>query len=103
VQSFPAAGAALRHRTFASGVAVVQGAQHSDEQVCGALARLVAAPASGALGPGLGPSEAAAALRVPLGIASEHLLLAEARGVLVRDDSPAGLRFYRNFFGEVAC
>ncbi len=103
MQSFPAAGVALRYRAFASGVAVVQGAQHSDEQVCARLAALVAAPAGGGLGPGLSSSEAAAALQVPLGIAAEHLLLAEARGALVRDDSPAGLRFFRNFFAEAAC
>jgi ESCRT-II complex subunit VPS36 len=101
VQSFPAAGVQLRLRQFASGVTVVQGPQHSDAQVCSRLAQLVAPPAGGGLGKGITTTDAAAALQVPLGIAAEHLLLAEARGVLVRDDSPSGLCFFRNFFVEV--
>ena len=43
-------------------------------------------------------SDVAAALSVPLAIASEHLLAAESHGSLCRDDGPEGLRFYRNFF-----
>lgn len=55
----------------------------------------------GTLGPAVTQTEAAAALRVPLAVASEHLLMAEARGVLCRDDSgPEGLRFFRNFFRD---
>lgn len=51
------------------------------------------------LGPAITQTEAAAALQVPLAVASEHLLMAEARGVLCRDDGgPEGLRFFRNFF-----
>ncbi len=42
------------------------------------------------------------ALRVPLTIAAQHLATAEARALLCRDDGPEGLRFFRNFFAEVA-
>lgn len=52
------------------------------------------------LGRPLTSSDVAAALSIPLAIASEHLLAAEARGVLCRDDGPEGLRFFRNFFSD---
>lgn len=54
------------------------------------------------LGPGIGPSDVARALGCPLAIAAEHLLTAEARCVVCRDDGPEGLRFYRNFFSDAA-
>lgn len=54
---------------------------------------------------GLGPSPVALppfifcrALAISLPVAREHLLTAELKGVLCRDDGPEGLRFYRNFF-----
>ncbi len=53
------------------------------------------------LGPALSVNSTAAALQVPLTIAREHLLTAEACGMLCRDDGPEGLRFFRNFFAEV--
>lgn len=52
------------------------------------------------LGESLTSSDVAAALDVPLAIASEHLLAAESHGALCRDDGQEGLRFYRNFFSE---
>ena len=57
-------------------------------------------------GPGsltaLTASDVASALTIPLPIASEHLLTAENRGVLCRDDGPEGLRFFHNFFTDIA-
>ena len=50
------------------------------------------------LGPGITSTEVAAAMAVPLAVAAEHLLMAEAKEVLCRDDGPEGLRFFRNFF-----
>ncbi|GAB4820027.1 hypothetical protein N2152v2_007073 [Parachlorella kessleri] len=50
------------------------------------------------LGPGITSTDVAAAMAVPLAVASEHLLMAEAKEVLCRDDGPEGLRFFRNFF-----
>ncbi len=87
-------------------------------QVCAKVAELAAAPPPAvavadqqqqqqqqqqqpqpALGPGLTASDVARALGgIALTIAQEHLLLAEARGVVCRDDGPEGLRFYANFF-----
>ena len=67
-------------------------------QVCTRVAKLVGGEG---LGPALSVSSTAAALRVPLAIAQEHLLTAEACGRLCRDDGQEGLRFFRNFFAEV--
>lgn len=126
VRLFPRIRASLALREFASGVRVVQAASHSDERVCEQLRLLVqpgprqgvdaggtaaAITSSGGVDPGeahwlatLGPAitqtEAAAALKVPVAVASEHLLMSEARGVLCRDDGPEGLRFFRNFFSD---
>ena len=52
----------------------------------------------GGLGAGLTPSEASAALQVPLAVAAQHLRTAEAAGVLCRDEGPEGIKWYRNFF-----
>jgi ESCRT-II complex subunit VPS36 len=64
-------------------------------QMCAELRRLTG---KDGLGRPLTSSDVAAALSVPLAIANEHLLAAEAKGVLCRDDGPEGVRFYRNFF-----
>ena len=68
-------------------------------QVCIRIGQLVAAQ-EGA-GPAVTASDVASALTVPLAIASEHLLTAEIRGVLCRDDGPEGIRFFRNFFKDI--
>lgn len=52
------------------------------------------------LGPAVTASDVAQKLSIALPIAKEQLLLAEARGVLCRDDGPEGLRFFRNFFAD---
>lgn len=66
-------------------------------QMCAQLQELTG---SQGLGRPLTSSDVAAALSVPLAVASEHLLAAEAQGVLCRDDGPEGLRFFRNFFAD---
>ena len=120
-------GLPLRLRKFPSGVMVVQGAQFSDTQLCsnieqllqrksqaGAAAAAATAtpelhyrPSAGGsssfvagLGPALSAADVSAALLLPLTLAKEALLVAEAAGVLCRDDGPEGLRFFRNFFKE---
>jgi ESCRT-II complex subunit VPS36 len=112
-------GLPLRLRKFPSGVTVVQGAQFSDKQLCANIEQLLqrksqAGPGPGAvstlsgssssfvvgLGPGLSATDVSAALLLPLTLAKEALLVAEASGVLCRDDGPEGLRFFRNFFRE---
>jgi hypothetical protein len=45
---------------------------------------------------------AAAALRISLVLAAEHLAAAEAAGLLCRDDTLEGLRFYPNMFPQFA-
>lgn len=114
-------GLPLRLRRFPSGVLVVQGSQFSDTQLCKSIEQLLQRKSQAGLGPlppapippaassssyvaGLGPALSAAdvsgALALPLTLAKEALLVAEASGVLCRDDGPEGLRFFRNFFRE---
>lgn len=92
---FPSIGVPLRLRRFASGVMVVQSGLHSEEQMAQRIAQLVEGEGCG---PGLSAAELAAALGISVTIAREHLLNAEGQGLLCRDDSHEGLRFYRNFF-----
>lgn len=98
VKALRKVGAPLELREFADGVRVLQSLSHSNQQVCARVAELVQGEG---LGPALSVSGAAAALRVPLAIAQQHLATAETCGVLCRDDGPEGLRFFRNFFAEV--
>ncbi|KAK9867588.1 hypothetical protein WJX84_011841 [Apatococcus fuscideae] len=100
VKFFPDLHAGLALRTFSSGVLVIQSSSHSDHQVCERVRSMV--KGEDGLGPALSASDVAQALHVPLAIAQEHLLLAENAGVLCRDDGPEGLRFFNNFFLEVA-
>lgn len=115
-------GLPLRLRKFPSGVTVVQGNQFSDKQLCANIEQLLqrksqAGPGTGTgaaagtissssssfvagLGPALSATDVSAALLLPLTLAKEALLVAEASGVLCRDDGPEGLRFFRNFFRE---
>lgn len=104
-------GLPLRLRKFPSGVVVIQGSQFSDKQLCNNIQQLLqrksdggtataAAGAAPALGPALSAADISAALSLPLTLAKEALLVAEAAGVLCRDDGPEGLRFFRNFFTE---
>jgi ESCRT-II complex subunit VPS36 len=50
--------------------------------------------------PFVSPLDVATREKLPLPIAKQHLLLAEAAGLLCRDDSVHGLRFYVNRFGR---
>lgn len=54
------------------------------------------------LGPSITRLEVAVGLGVPIAVAGEHLRMAEARGVVCRDDGPEGLRYWRNFFPDFA-
>jgi ESCRT-II complex subunit VPS36 len=103
---FEALGLPLRLRRFASGVIVVQGAQHTDAALCRRIGALVAPGGGGGAGDALGPALSATAvgmaLGLPVALAREALQVAEAAGVLCRDDGPEGLRFFRNFFADDA-
>lgn len=109
--AFQEVGLPLRLCKFPSGVIMVQGSQFSDTQLCKNIAQLLqTTPADqGAmynaavvplLGPSLTASTVSAALSLPLTLAREALLVAEAAGVLCRDDGPEGLRFFRNFYKD---
>mmetsp|Transcript_37776 Transcript_37776/g.84245 ORF Transcript_37776/g.84245 Transcript_37776/m.84245 type:complete len:668 (-) Transcript_37776:143-2146(-) len=103
----------VKLRTLPSGLTVVQSAAHTDEQVCSRIEQLLVeqmrqqgeegAVTAGVvpLGPAITATDLAKALSITVTIAVEHLLTAELRGVLCRDDGPEGLRFYRNFFPKV--
>ncbi|KAL3160840.1 hypothetical protein ABBQ38_009245 [Trebouxia sp. C0009 RCD-2024] len=97
---FSQAGVPLSLKQFSTGALVVQSRSHSTGQVCARIGELVTADEG--LGPAVTASDVASALVIPLPIASEHLLTAENRGVLCRDDGPEGLRFFRNFFTDIA-
>lgn len=53
-------------------------------------------------GPAITAAEVAAAFSVPITIAAQHLGTAESKAILCRDDGPEGLRYFRNFFEEIA-
>lgn len=98
--------APVRLRDVGGGVLAVQAASLDDAAVRARLASLAAdsttSPNDDAFVLGLGrpltPSAAAAALRVPVAVAAALLLDAERAGALCREDGPAGVRHWANFF-----
>lgn len=79
-------------KTFPSGVKVVRPSKRADIALQRAIAGLADRPF------GIGEIEAAAHLGIPAALARLHLLDVEQKAILCRDDSPAGLRFFRNPF-----
>ncbi|KFK24932.1 hypothetical protein AALP_AA8G043700 [Arabis alpina] len=86
-------------RKFDSGVMVIQNKSHSDEEVMGRIRMLVTKTET--LRNGVTASDAALTLKIAPAMAKEHLLTAETKGLLSRDMSPDGLRFYFNLFPEI--
>uniref|UniRef100_A0A0D9YGD3 Vacuolar protein-sorting-associated protein 36 n=1 Tax=Oryza glumipatula TaxID=40148 RepID=A0A0D9YGD3_9ORYZ len=86
-------------RKFDSGVKVIQTKTHSDDEVFARISSL--AQKEDALQKGISPSDAAFTLGIAPALAKEHLLNAESIGILCRDVSPDGLRFYINLFNEI--
>uniref|UniRef100_A0A5B7CAP6 Vacuolar protein-sorting-associated protein 36 n=1 Tax=Davidia involucrata TaxID=16924 RepID=A0A5B7CAP6_DAVIN len=86
-------------RKFDSGVMVIQNKSHSDEEVFARIKSLVQGPE--ALRTGISASDAAMTLGIAPAMAKEHLLAAESKGLLCRDVSPDGFRFYINLFQEI--
>ncbi|THG23004.1 hypothetical protein TEA_002661 [Camellia sinensis var. sinensis] len=108
-------------RKFDSGVMVIQNKSHSDEEepstggdesalesrfrdselnlVFSRIKVLVLKP--DALRTGISASDAAITLGIAPAMAKEHLLTAESKGLLCRDVSPDGFRFYINLFQEI--
>ncbi|KAJ0266392.1 Vacuolar protein sorting-associated protein 36 [Hirschfeldia incana] len=85
-------------RKFDSGVKVIQNKSHSDEEVMSRIRALVTKTET--LRTGVTASDAALTLKIAPAMAKEHLLSAETKGLLCRDMSPDGLRFYFNLFPE---
>ncbi|XP_073312947.1 vacuolar protein sorting-associated protein 36 [Primulina huaijiensis] len=86
-------------RKFDSGVMVIQSKSHSDDEVYARVSSLIMKPE--ALLAGISASDAARTLGVAPAMAKEYLLAAEGKGLLSRDVSPDGFRFYVNFFHEL--
>ncbi|ESQ40401.1 hypothetical protein EUTSA_v10013568mg [Eutrema salsugineum] len=86
-------------RKFDSGVMVIQNKSHSDEEVMSRIRMLVTKTET--LRTGVTASDAALTLKIAPAMAKEHLLTAETKGLLCRDMSPDGLRFYFNLFPEI--
>ncbi|KAJ3669008.1 hypothetical protein LUZ60_010958 [Juncus effusus] len=86
-------------RKFDSGVKVIQNKSHSDDEVFSRISSL--AEKTEALRKGISPSDAAFTLGIAPALAKEHLLSAENRGLLCRDVSAEGFRFYINLFKEI--
>ncbi|KAL2943009.1 Vacuolar protein sorting-associated protein 36 [Bienertia sinuspersici] len=86
-------------RKFDSGVMVIQSKSQSDEEVFGRIRTLVQTPQ--ALQNGISAIDAAMTLGIAPAMAKEHLLAAESKGLLCRDTSPDGFRFFVNLFPEI--
>jgi hypothetical protein len=82
------------HR-YPTGVNVIRLRECSDEDICRRVLDLCRSK-----GRGLSSVAAASALGVSVLVAKEQLLLAEDRGILVRDQGVHGLLFYPNLFDE---
>lgn len=92
-------GLGMRMVRFPSGVLVVQSQQLSEESVCNRLLALFAsANHVNRNVEGFQSTVVARLLKLPLVVAKEQLLLAEARGVLCRDESSYGVAFFENKF-----
>lgn len=85
-------------RKFYSGLMVIQSKAQSDEEVFARITFLAEKP--DALKIGISPSDAALTLGIAPALAKEHLLNAESKGLLCRDVSADGFRFYVNLFKE---
>ncbi|GAX84726.1 hypothetical protein CEUSTIGMA_g12148.t1 [Chlamydomonas eustigma] len=112
IKMFSQLGLPLKLHTLPSGIPVVQSAAHSVEAVCSRIAQLLeelrttssstSQHAPELLGSSVSATDIAKAFSISLPVAREHLLTAELRGMLCRDDGPEGLRFYTNFFHSVS-
>ncbi|KAG0363281.1 Vacuolar protein-sorting-associated protein 36 [Gamsiella multidivaricata] len=98
-QMFPDLNLPLRLRKFDSGLLVIQTmARYSDDEVSSAISKRIQELPPGA--PGLSAVELASAIQISVALAQEQLLMTEARGLICRDESVEGLRFYDNLFAK---
>ncbi|CAM9262352.1 unnamed protein product [Discosporangium mesarthrocarpum] len=88
-------GLGMSLRQFDSGVLVVQADTHSDQAVGERLAKEAG---EGVGAGGLVATQVARSMKVSITLAVEHLHTAERTGLLCRDESIEGTRFYPNLF-----
>ncbi|KAI8910723.1 EAP30/Vps36 family-domain-containing protein [Powellomyces hirtus] len=95
----------FRVREFASGLLVVQSSTHRDDETVARVHAHVVRRAhtttpttttTPTMGGGLAAADLAALEKVSIVLAAEQLLLAESKGLLCRDDTIEGLRFFDN-------
>ncbi|KAF9284016.1 hypothetical protein BGZ68_004945 [Mortierella alpina] len=97
-QMFPELNLPLRMRKFDSGLLVIQTmARYSDDEVSATIAKRIQQLPPGA---GLTAVELASAIQISVALAQDQLLMAEARGLICRDESVEGLRFFDNLFAK---
>ncbi|CAO3570533.1 unnamed protein product [Mortierella alpina] len=97
-QMFPELNLPLRLRKFDSGLLVIQTlARYSDDEVSATIAERIQQLPPGA---GLTAVELASAIQISVALAQDQLLMAEARGLICRDESVEGLRFFDNLFAK---
>ncbi|KAG0082978.1 hypothetical protein BGZ92_011188, partial [Podila epicladia] len=86
----------LRLRKFDSGLLVIQTmARYSDDEVSETISARIRRLPPGA---GLSAVELASAIQISVALAQEQLLMTEARGLICRDESVEGLKFFDNLF-----
>ena len=95
-ESWESSGVDVHLRTFENGVMVIHTTKRSDEEVCARFKDALPSRTSS-----LDAYEAAKILETTPDISLEYLHMAEARGLLCRDDGPAQMRFYANLFADV--
>ncbi|KAF9559929.1 Vacuolar protein-sorting-associated protein 36 [Mortierella alpina] len=97
-QMFPELNLPLRLRKFESGLLVIQTmARYSDDEVSATIAKRIQQLPPGA---GLTAVELASAIQISVALALDQLLMAESRGLICRDESVEGLRFFDNLFAK---
>mmetsp|Transcript_29278 Transcript_29278/g.37736 ORF Transcript_29278/g.37736 Transcript_29278/m.37736 type:complete len:386 (+) Transcript_29278:189-1346(+) len=87
-------GLGMSLRKFSSGVTVVQSDLHDDGQMSTRLKEMAEDRSY------LTPLIVSSALKIPVILSNQHLLLAEQIGYLCRDESVEGLLFYPNAFPD---
>ncbi|KAG0025810.1 hypothetical protein BGZ81_006822 [Podila clonocystis] len=88
----------LRLRKFDSGLLVIQTmARYSDDEVSETISARIRRLPPGA---GLSALELASAIQISVALAHEQLLMTEARGLICRDESVEGLKFFDNLFAK---
>jgi ESCRT-II complex subunit VPS36 len=102
----------VRRRRFKSGILVVQGTERTEERTVKALLEwlsdLQEVPPEDevswdwmAWGVGVTAMDVASRFGWSVGVAGEELEMAEERGAVCREDSPGGVRYWRNWIVEV--